>query len=358
MKRMKRMKDLYPYFLIFGVIGMIVLIVATQPLSASEKKYQIKLASHWPVMHDMNNWGIEFARLINLESKGRIDVTYYPAGMLAGSFEKYEKVRAGVTDIVNIHVVAHPGALPLIQLATLPFLFRDGTEANWVLNQMSDIWESELEAKGLKHLFVIGDPNFQILLKDKKVNNLEDMKGLRLRCGGIADEALKLYGTVPVKLKHTDLYLGMQRGTVDGIVFPLGAARAFKLQEVSKYCLSLDFFTYPLMEAMNLKTWNRLPKDLQDAVMRASEKAATLAGFHYQDTDGRAFADFRAAGVEVYELDKAELNRFKNKVAGVKTKMVADLEKEGLPGKKTMARMEELIKIYRSRTVKLRPTYP
>jgi TRAP-type C4-dicarboxylate transport system substrate-binding protein len=305
----------------------------------------------------MNNWCIEFARLINLESKGRINVTYYPAGMLAGSFEKYEKVRAGVTDIVNIHIVAHPGALPLIQLSTLPFLFRDGTEANWVLNQMNDVWESQLKAKGLKHLFVIGDPNFQILLKDKKVTKLEDMKGLRLRCGGIADEALKIYGSVPVKLKHTDLYLGMQRGVVDGIVFPLGAARAFKLEEVSKYCLSMDFFLYPLMEAMNLKTWNRLPKDLQEAVMRASQKAMVLAGFHYQDTDGRAFKEFKQKGVEIVTLDKAELKRFKNKVADLKNKMVADLEKKGLPGKATMARMEELIKIYRSQTANLRPTY-
>ena len=220
---------------------------------------------------------VQFAQTLGTESQGRIQTTYYPAGMLAGSFEKYEKVRAGVCDITNIHIVAHPGALPLVQLSTLPFLFQNGTEATWVLNQMNDIWAPRLEEKGLKLLFMIGDPNFQILLRDKKVTKLEDLKGLRLRCGGIADEALKLYGAVPVKLKHTDMYLAMQRGVVDGIVFPVGAARSFKLEEVTKYTLKLDFFSYHLMEAMNLRTWNKLPPDLQEAVMRASEKTAFLS---------------------------------------------------------------------------------
>ena len=228
------------------LFAILTLAMSAAPLQAQagDKSIRLKLASHWPILHDMNNVMVYFARAIGRESKGRLDVTYYPAGMLAGSFEKYEKVRAGVTDMVNIHIVAHPGALPLVQLSTLPFLFRDGIEATWVLNQMNDVWGPRLTEKNLKLLFMIGDPNFQIFLKDKKVTKIEDLKGLRLRCGGIADEALKIYGAVPVKLKHTDMYLAMQRGVVDGIVFPVGAAKSFKLEEVSKYILKLDFFSY------------------------------------------------------------------------------------------------------------------
>jgi TRAP-type C4-dicarboxylate transport system substrate-binding protein len=346
-------------FLLLGVMGLSLLALLSAPLPAhsADKPIELKLASHWPVLHDMNNVMVEFARAIGRESNGRIHVTYYPAGMLAGSFEKYEKVRAGVCDITNIHIVAHPGPLPLVQLSTLPFLFKDGTEATWVLNQMNDIWGPRLKEKGLKLLFMIGDPNFQILLKDKKVTKLEDMKGLRLRCGGIADEALKLYGSVPVKLKHTDMYLSMQRGVVDGIVFPVGAGRSFKLEEVSKYCLKMDFFSYHLMEAMNLKTWNRLPKDLQDAVMRASYQAMNLSGFHYQNTDAFTFPYLQSKGVEIIELDKTELDKFKAKVAGLKDKMVLDLEKKGLPGKTTMTRMEDLMQEYRAWSGKATPKY-
>ncbi|UCF82528.1 MAG: TRAP transporter substrate-binding protein DctP [Desulfobacteraceae bacterium] len=346
-------------YVALSLLVFMVLALSSMPIpaQAADKPIQLKLASHWPVLHDMNNVMVEFARAIGRESEGRINATYYPAGMLAGSFEKYEKVRAGVCDITNIHIVAHPGSLPLVQLSTLPFLFNDGTEATWVLNQMSDVWAPRLKEKNLKLLFMIGDPNFQILLRDKKVTKVEDLKGLRLRCGGIADEALKIYGAVPVKLKHTDMYLAMQRGVVDGIVFPVGAGRSFKLEEVTKYILKMDFFSYHLIEAMNLKTWNRLPKDLQDAVMRASYQAMNLSGFHYQNTDAFTFPYFKSKGVEIVEPDDAELGRFKAKVAGLKDKMIEDLEKKGIPGKKTMDRMEDLMQRYRAWSGKAQPKY-
>lgn len=347
------------HYVSLGLAGLAImaLLVGTPPAQAGDKPIKLKLASHWPVLHDMNNVMVYLARAIGRESKERLDVTYYPAGMLAGSFEKYEKVRAGVTDMVNIHIVAHPGALPLIQLSTLPFLFQDGIEATWVLNQMNDVWSPRLTEKNLKLLFMIGDPNFQILLRDKRVTKVEELKGLRLRCGGIADEALKIYGAVPVKLKHTDMYMAMQRGVVDGIVFPVGAARSFKLEEVSKYILKIDFFSYHLIEAMNLKTWKRLPKDLQEAVMRASNQAMFLSGFHYENMDALSFSYFKAKGVEIIEPNKAGLGRFKAKVAGLKGKMIADLEKKGLPGKKTMARMEDLMQKYRAWSGKAEPKY-
>jgi len=331
-----------------GAIIMMLLILGGIPTNAADKPIELKLATHWPAMHDMNNAMIDFARLIGLESGGRIRVTYYPAGMLANTGEKYLKVRTGVTDMTNIHLHLHPAEFPLVQLSTLPFLWADGMEATWVLNQMNDVWAKELEAKNIKLLYMIGDPNFQFLLRDKKVKKPSDFKGLRIRCGGFADEALKIWGAIPVSLKHSDMYEAMHRGVVDSIVFPVGAGKAFKLEEVIKYVYKCEFFSYHLHLAMNLDTWKRLPKDLQEAVTRASRKAEQVSGFHYENQDALSFAHYKAGKIEIYEPTEAELKELKTSTAGLKDKMVADLEKNGLPGKKTMARMEDLIEKYRS----------
>ncbi len=326
---------------------------------ASAEVYKLKLATHWPALHDMNNVMIEFAREIGRESQGKIDVTYYPAGTLAASGEKFQKLRTGVCDIANIHLANHPGVFPLAQLTTLPFLFADGTEATWVLNQMSDAFEKNLEANNVKLLFMVGDPNFQILLKDKKINSVEDFKGLRLKCGGFADETLKAWGAVPVQLKHGDMYLAMQRGVVDGIVFPLGAARSFKLEEVTKYVFKTDFFSYHLFIGMNLNTWKGLPPDMRDAVMRASANAAYLSGFHYQNTDAAALQAYVEKGVEVYEPNPALLTELKEKAAAVREKLIQKLEKDGLPAAETLDRLEKLIAEYRNwtRPAELKPVY-
>ena len=341
------------------ILAIFFTLVFCAAVQSAEKVIDLKLATHWPAMHDMNNVMVDFARQIGLESEGRLRVSYFPAGMLANTGEKYLKVQSGVTDMTNIHLHLHPAEFPLAQLSTLPFLWTDGMEANWVLNQMSDVWEKELEAKNLKLLFMIGDPNFQILLKDKKARVPADFKGLRIRAGGIADEALKLWGAVPVSMKHGDMYEAMHRGVIDGIGFPVGAGKAFKLEEVTKYVYRCEFFSYHLHMAMNLDTWKRLPKDLQDAVMRASRKGDYLSGFHYDNSDALAFAYYKAKKVEIYEPTAAELKELKSSVAILKDKMIAELESKGLPGKKTMTRMEELIQRYRqmSNSEKLKMTY-
>lgn len=346
-------------FLAIVILGAAWLTGGTGAVAAETEPIPLKLATHWPVLHDMNNVMVEFARDIGRESKGRIKVTYFPAGTLAGSGEKYQKLRAGVCDIANIHLSQHPGAFPLAQLTTLPFLFSDGTEASWVLNRMLDAFSSNLEAQNIKLLFMVGDPNFQILLSKKKVETPEDFKGLRLKCGGFADEALKLWGAVPVQLKHGDMYLALRRSVVDGIVFPVGAARSFKLEEVSRYVFKLDLFSYHLFMGMNLDTWKRLPEDLQKGVERASLKAAYLSGFHYQDTDAATFSYLASKGLEVYEPTSEQLDALKSSVRPLREKLVQDLEEEGLPAKETLARMETLMAEYRlwSDTDALKPTY-
>jgi len=349
-------RRLFPAIVILGAVW---LAGATGPVVAETEPIPLKLATHWPVLHDMNNVMVEFARDIGRESQGRIKVTYFPAGTLAGSGEKYQKLRTGVCDMANIHLSQHPGAFPLAQLTTLPFLFADGTEASWVLNRMLDAFSSNLEAQNIKLLFMVGDPNFQVLLSNRKVKTPEDFKGLRLKCGGFADEALKLWGAVPVRLKHGDMYLALRRGVVDGIVFPVGAARSFKLEEVSRYVFKIDLFSYHLFMGMNLDTWNRLPEDLQEGVERASLKAAYLSGFHYQNTDAATFSYLASKGMEVYEPTSEQLVVLKKSVISLREKLVQELEEKKLPAKETLARMEALMAQYRlwSTSEVLRPTY-
>jgi TRAP-type C4-dicarboxylate transport system substrate-binding protein len=107
--------------------------------------------------------------------------------MLANTGEKYLKVRSGVTDMTNIHLHLHPESFPC-QLSH-SILWADGIEATWVLNQMADVWAKELEAKNIKLLYMIGDliSSYSKIKSEKTA----DFKGLRIRCGGFADEALK-----------------------------------------------------------------------------------------------------------------------------------------------------------------------
>ena len=84
-------------------------------------------------------------------------------------------------------------------------------------------------------------------------------------------EAVKAYGANPMAIPMPDVYLAMQKGTVDGTAGGWEPMPGFRLQEVTKYFttnipLGASYFAI----VVNKKKWESLPKDIQDAVMSVS----------------------------------------------------------------------------------------
>ena len=59
------------------------------------------------------------------------------------------------------------------------------------------------------------------------------------------------------------MYMALERGTVDGIIYSITGGYGWKLQEVSKHIVKLDAQLVVGVICMNKGSWNRLPKDIQ-----------------------------------------------------------------------------------------------
>ena len=61
-----------------------------------------------------------------------------------------------------------------------------------------------------------------------------------------------------------EYHSAMERGVVDGIGTSIFAGLQFGLHEVSKYLISHSFYRSTVALPVNLATWNRIPKHLQE----------------------------------------------------------------------------------------------
>jgi TRAP-type C4-dicarboxylate transport system substrate-binding protein len=100
------------------------------------------------------------------------------------------------------------------------------------------------------------------LVKDPR----KDFKGQKLRISPAYEPLCRALGAAPVVLPFPDIYTAMERGTIDGFIIASSIALDFSWHEVTKYFTDPPVYTINLEVLMNLDSWNRLPKHLQDLI--------------------------------------------------------------------------------------------
>ena len=67
----------------------------------------------------------------------------------------------------------------------------------------------------------------------KPVKTLEDLKGLKIRATGRPADILKAVGGTPVGVEMADMYDGLQRGVVDGVLSSMEVQKGWKVERSS-----------------------------------------------------------------------------------------------------------------------------
>ena len=182
----------------------------------------------------------------------------------------------------------------------------------------------------------------------KLVKSLADMKGLRLRSPGPQQTSLlRSWGVSPLQIQVTDLYDALQKGMADGALLPFSAIQDFKLFDVLKCHTVSNSYVMTAGLAMNLKTWNKLPPDVQKIFDELTGLKISEYGGAQNDRHSQlALEEIKRAGDQVYELPAAERKMWMDKAQPICGAWIADMEKKGLPGKKVYQEAVLLIEKY------------
>jgi TRAP-type C4-dicarboxylate transport system substrate-binding protein len=94
-----------------------------------------------------------------------------------------------------------------------------------------------------------------------------------MRTAAKYDKMMLKLGMVPVTVAFGETYTALQRGVVDGFGWPTIGPREWGWLEFSKYVIDIPFYTRQnTFFAMNLDTWNKLPKSAQDKLTEITVK--------------------------------------------------------------------------------------
>jgi TRAP-type C4-dicarboxylate transport system substrate-binding protein len=317
-------------------------------LAAQPKPIELKFSSWVATVHGHHTGVmVPWARMVEEKSGGRLKITIYPGSTLGKATDHYDLIKDGIADMGFTTPGYTPGRFPLITVTELPLLFKTSRGGSLAVMSIFDK-HFKTEFKDVKVLWFWVHPPGHFHLARKPVKVLEDLAGLKIRAATpMLTTMVKTLGAIPVSIPAPDTYTALERGTVDGTIFPWEAISSFKIAEVLKHHVASGLYVAPLFTFMNLKKYESLPPDLRKVIDDLSGAwGAEFNGKVWDQNELVGIEAIKKAGGTIYTLPAEERQRWAAKLKPVEEEWLKSMEAKGLPGRQLLQDLREAIKRY------------
>jgi TRAP-type C4-dicarboxylate transport system substrate-binding protein len=262
--------------------------------------------------------GVErLSTLVSEKTGGNWSIVLHYGGALSKSRENLDGLSVDAFQAAMFCNFYHPKKNPALMALTMPFLpmsdwsdnrkIRDAVYVHPAVKEELARWNAMTYVSSYL-------PQYEFLGRGKPPLALDDWKGLTVRAGGGVGRAMKVLGAIPTSSTATEVYTGVQQGTMDAASFPFTYGHvAFKIHEVAEWFTSnLSPGTSDCPLAFSITAHESLPpqyktllEDVKESVIEAQIQAyisideknlpmleETLQEIRYSEA---VLAEFRAA---------------------------------------------------------------
>ena len=318
-------------FLLFVCVFVGIAFLTMGVLKAQAAPIKLTYSNFFPPTHIQSKLAEAWCKEVEKRTNGQVFVQYFPGQTLTKAAQCYDGVVTGLSDIGMSCLAYTRGRFPVMSAVDLPFGYTSGKIATKIANEVyQKFMPKELMDTRVMYLHAHG-PGL-LHTRDKPVRTLEDMKGLRIRATGTSALVAKALGATPVPMPMPETYQSLQKGVVDGSLYPWEANKGWKLGEVTKYCTA-DFsaaYTTTFFVVMNKDKWNSIPARFQRIIEEINEEWMVKHGEAWDTSDIAGIRYFLRQGGTVIGPDKKEAARWKAAMASIIDDYVAKAKKKGV----------------------------
>ena len=273
------------------------------------EKILIKMAGTLPVQNHLTKALEMYRDIAAKKSGGQIEMQVFPAQQLYSDKDLVNALPKGACE----GALLNPDLWAGLVKSEGPIFFPGYFQKRDLFYKFfdSEAWQiirKDFEDQGnIKVLSIVelGPGGF---VSKKPIRKLDELKGQRVRSyGEYTAIFLQAQGAAPVVMSSGDMYLALQRGTLDAILSSVSAIVDRKLYEVGKFMWDKDTtHSIPFLMAFNLDFWKKLSpttqKILVDGAVEVQEwsKKYTLTA----DIDNKKA--LKEKGVTFVSIDPAE----------------------------------------------------
>lgn len=297
----------------------------------ASEKFVVKMATPSNPADSCVKAFMEFEKIVEKNSNGRIDVQIFHSGQLGSHRDYIEGLQMGSIQAAEINTSVLTALDPKFMVFDLPYIAKNMDHEIKVINDgVGEKLAKALEDKtGIKIIgWMVRTPR-SIYTSKGPINTADDFKGLKIRVmeSPVMIKTMEALGAKPVPLAATERYMALQTKVVDAAENSVPLIITQKEYEVTKFVSLTEHFCTPNVIAFDGKFLKKMPADLQKVILDAGKEAAAFEVKTDKEQLAEAIKTLEEKGMKVNEIkDKTSfIEKVKPVYAEYKDKIGQDL---------------------------------
>lgn len=279
--------------------------------SEIKKKKVLYFAHSLPITHPVHTGILDFQRLLNEKSAGKLQLKIFPDGQLGSEREALELLQIGSVAMTKVSAATMSSFAPEYQVLSIPYIFRDSTHLFKVLE--GEIGKeilaggSEFLLRGLCY-YDAGSRSFYA--REKPIQAPEDLKGMKIRVMNdkLAVDMVGVLGGSATPMAYGELYTALQQKVVDGAENNIPSFVTSNHFEICKYYSFDEHTMVPDVVVMSTKFWENLSETERKWVQAAADESVAAEKIAWRKTVEENMQVLKAANVEFFYPDKKQFS--------------------------------------------------
>ena len=284
--------------------------------------------THGFVVDVLEPWVKELEKRTGGKLTGRVFAGNSPFGKTEN---QADQVRQGVVDVGwGLNGIPR-GRFLRTSIMEMPFVAESADSASRTLWAMLPKMLAD-DYKGFRVLALHCHNPGLFHTRDKPLKSIEDVKGLRMRAPNYpTQKLLESLGAAPVGMPPTQVYENLEKGVIDGAVFPWDAIKGFRLEGQLRHHLDARVYTACFHVVMNEQKYAALPPEARKAVDETTGAAmVNRFGELWAKWDQAGIDAIKPRGNPIVTVTAEQRERWRTRLRPVTDALLDELEKAGI----------------------------
>lgn len=301
--------------------------------SAVAQTVELKVSHYVPPTHGFHVDVLEpWLKDLEKRTGGKVQGRLFAGNSPFGKTENQaDQVKQGVVDVgFGLNGIPR-GRFLRTSVMEFPFVAESADAATKTLWAMIPGTLAE-DYKGFKVLAVHCHNPGAFHTREKPLKSIEDVKGLRIRAPNYSTQKLlESLGAAPVGMPPGQVYENLEKGVLDGAVFPYDAVKGFRLEGLLKHHLDARVYTACFHVVMNEQKYAGLPADAKKAVDDTTGAAlVNRFGEWWNKWDQAGIDAVKPRGNVIVAVSNEQREKWRAQLQPVTDGLLAELEKAGI----------------------------
>lgn len=298
---------------------------------AEVQRYAWPLGSSSPEDTVTQIYAEKFAEEVDRLSGGSMKISVYPNSVLGGDRELLESCKDGDIPFVVQNTAPQVTFMKDTAVFDMPALFETIDEVREHVDNLEFMeLMQQVYHDGGYELLGYADQGFRVMTTNKKVESLADFKGQKIRTmeNSYHMDFWKKLKASPTPMSFSEVYIGLQQGTIDAQENPYEVIVSNKLYEQQDYVVETNHLPHLISLIVSDEFFQDLPEDKQAILVEAAEIAKEEARQASDDRIADKIKVIEDSGTQIVTLSDELRAEIRDAVQPVYDEIEKNIEKK------------------------------